>query len=705
MCGSAVFVLYLAVAFVVMPLLGLLMDLGRSLAGGGGGHIRATVINKKGPNAIHVPPAPDLDGRNYPSLAGMKLRSVQDTKEEVMKLHKEMKKARQATGNKVGDALADTLEDLVPEWLHRNDLTADEQGEKVNVGGNAATKAVTVMEDDEEGRIPARENQGGVDEAAADERDANDFDGNPEEGIDAVNIDDDIDEARGDDAVQEPLPQKGNVDKVAKIVKSPVQRDQKTQRADGEIERRQRTLENMDDLPLSSSCPVDFAPDNLSPTLVTQCTLNRVDLLLETCNRWKGPIILSLFLANAEEESAWSNRQSNWEEMCPQITILTHRATAGEHEAGSYPVNKLRNIGLDAVRTSHVFVMDADFVPSADLHGTIGEVLSARHQMEHIESGGAGTSIGQRDAIIVPAFERKPPEPCSSIEDCRKYIKEDSTFIPQSIEDLRNCSRGSKKDCIVFQSDNNWEGHHTTHSDQWLKGDWYDDGDYREAEPDSNTAGDGGMEKKKGRREKMDLSRKIKTVKCFDSLRYEPWVVLRWCPSAAKANAQGSKDNNRPVAPYFDERFHGYGKNKIEMISHLRFLGYTFSILPMSFIIHQPHPESEHKAVWKDVQNEDLHYDMDELYPKFLRELARKYDGGKNAAPTCKKHKQQAKDKKKNEEEEKDGKPKTDKNNARAAAVAAGIHRQIDAYAATANIEKKKKAERIDIQNVEKEDN
>ena len=80
--------------------------------------------------------------------------------------------------------------------------------------------------------------------------------------------------------------------------------------------------------------------------------------------------------------------------------------------------------------------------------------------------------------------------------------------------------------------------------------------------------------------------------------------------------------------------------------------------------------------------------------------MARKYDGGKNAVPTCKKHKQQAKDKKKNEEEEKDGKPKTDKNNARAAAVAAGIHRLIDAYAATANIEKK--AGRIDI---EKEDN
>ena len=280
--------------------------------------------------------------------------------------------------------------------------------------------------------------------------------------------------------------------------------------------------------------------------------------------------------------------------------------------------------------------MDADFVPSSDLHTTIGDVLNARLQMEQMEDSDV-LNNSNRDAIIVPAFERKPPEPCSTIEDCRKYIKDDSGFIPQSIEELRDCSWGSKKECIVFQSDNNWEGHHTTHSDQWLKGDWYDDGDYRAAEG------------KQRRREKLDLSRKIKTVQCFDSYRYEPWVVLRWCPSSTskKANGGATRDNvHRPVAPYFDERFYGYGKNKIEIISHLRFLGYAFSVLPMSFIIHQPHPESEHKAVWKDVQHEDLHIDMDELYPKFLRELARKYDGGKNGVPTCKKQKEAKKNKK-----------------------------------------------------------
>jgi Glycosyl-transferase for dystroglycan len=61
------------------------------------------------------------------------------------------------------------------------------------------------------------------------------------------------------------------------------------------------------------------------------------------------------------------------------------------------------------------------------------------------------------------------------------------------------------------------------------------------------------------------------------------------------------------LAPYYDERFYGYGKNKIQFISHLRFLEYQFSILPNCLIVHSPHPESDAKQVWNDVQDYKLH--------------------------------------------------------------------------------------------------
>jgi hypothetical protein len=42
------------------------------------------------------------------------------------------------------------------------------------------------------------------------------------------------------------------------------------------------------------------------------------------------------------------------------------------------------------------------------------------------------------------------------------------------------------------------------------------------------------------------------------------------------------------IVPYYDERFHGYGKNKIQHVAHLRVMGYQFAILPEGFIVHYP---------------------------------------------------------------------------------------------------------------------
>jgi predicted glycosyltransferase involved in capsule biosynthesis len=113
-------------------------------------------------------------------------------------------------------------------------------------------------------------------------------------------------------------------------------------------------------------------------------------------------------------------------------------------------------------------------------------------------------------------------------------------------------------------------------------------------------------------------------------------VVIRWCPgsSSTATSAQSSNTTTiRPVAPYYDERFHGYGKNKIEFIAHLRLAFYQFAILPRGFIVHNPHVESKSKQAWNNVSSSissagvanNLHVDMDRLYPVFLKELIQKY--------------------------------------------------------------------------------
>lgn len=54
--------------------------------------------------------------------------------------------------------------------------------------------------------------------------------------------------------------------------------------------------------------------------------------------------------------------------------------------------------------------------------------------------------------------------------------------------------------------------------------------------------------------------------------KYEPFVIL-----------------SRRMAPWADERFVGYGGNKIAYINQLHGLGFGFHVHPYGFVIHVPH--------------------------------------------------------------------------------------------------------------------
>lgn len=341
----------------------------------------------------------------------------------------------------------------------------------------------------------------------------------------------------------------------------------------------ERTLHTMEDFPNQSQCPGSVT--SVKTTLMVQCSLDRMWILNETCQRWHDPIVAVVHMAN--DDTVFDE----WKTSCPQMTIVPYVADKNEKE-WNYPVNRLRNIGLDAVQTSHVIVADVDFVPSQDLDQTIRVVLEERQRQR------AATNLvaaEDRDAIVVPAFERV--EHCAN-QDCSQFLKADGSYLPKTKDDLRGCV--NDKHCTVFQAKNNWEGHHSTNSQKWLQGDYY--------EADEVTLED------------QSKSKIIKRVPCFDSLRYEPYVVIRWCPSSS---------STKPAAPYYDERFYGYGKNKIQLVSHLRMLAYQFSILPEGFIVHNPHADSKAKKVWDDVEDYKLHEQMDALYPQFLKELIAKY--------------------------------------------------------------------------------
>lgn len=562
---SVLLVAHVAVWHVLVPATHILLEYGRTLSGGKHGFM-------------------DLSSLSLPSLEQQRMEAVR-LKEERDRL--------QYSSDRRHDERMKVLERIAPDWYHRNDgakqpkkhvlkESYDERprpGVKRRRRPNRAQRPVSSEEE-----IAERGTRHHLPHVVADSANA---------VVNATKTDEVPKEKDLSAAAQKTAADHAEKPAVVPVNDTvPVITANTTRRDEGKL--LQRTLQNMDTFPKQSSCPEDLSSTDIKTTLVIQSSLERVWILEETCRRWKSPIVVAIHAPHGTVDEHPSIVSAK--EKCPNLTVLLLRASK-DATTWAYPVNRLRNMALDAVQTSHILVADVDFVPSVHLDETIRTTIEEQEPL---------VDASHLEAMIVPAFERVPPEPCSMEHDCSIYLKSNASFIPQTLEELRACT--VKKECSVFQRSNNWEGHYSTRSESWLKEDWY------EAEVNSTTS---------NTTERV-VAKRIRTIKCFDSLRYEPYVVLRWCPISANTT---DKESLVPVAPYYDERFYGYGKNKIQLISHLRFKGYHFSVLPKGFITHNPHIESAAKATWNNVQENKLHQEMDALYPDFLEELWIKYGG------------------------------------------------------------------------------
>jgi len=367
-----------------------------------------------------------------------------------------------------------------------------------------------------------------------------------------------------------------------------------------------RTLLNRQDHSKFSACPT-YGVEKVSITLVTQTTFDRLNLLHLTCQRWRSsPLIVTVYLSLDEYKTKWNSSQTELKKICNSDTVLIpHISESNEERSLKYPINKLRNEALDRVTSSHVFITDMDMIPSNGLDSDILESIDLAIERRLDDDGDNG--LDPKDVIVVPAFEKKLNEDCETLEACQEYMEKDVKFIPRDIQELKEQIIAGE--CIVFQSDINRDGHHTTNTKEWIESSY----------------------------DQLSSKRGLKSIECFESYRYEPFVVIPWC--ALKSNAeQLLMRRPGPRSPYFDERFYGYGKNKIQHIAHMRRIGFQFMVMPPTgFITHFPHPVSSTKETWNDTKHFDLHTKMDLLFPQFLKDLEKEYSPSLEQTPICRK--------------------------------------------------------------------
>ncbi len=180
-----------------------------------------------------------------------------------------------------------------------------------------------------------------------------------------------------------------------------------------------------------------------------------------------------------------------------------------------------------------------------------------------------------RAAFVVPAFEHRS-RGCASMAQCRASMSgggggaaaaADDDFstsypaMPARFAALERCLDAA--DCAVFQADNNRDGHATTDTRAWLS--QAGEREVRElpcfasnrCAPRARRA-----PQRTGRGRSREARSSLPSLLPFS--RYEPYLVVR----------------AGPPTPLYDERFTGYGKNKIEHVTHLRWAGWRFAVLP-----------------------------------------------------------------------------------------------------------------------------
>ena len=192
-----------------------------------------------------------------------------------------------------------------------------------------------------------------------------------------------------------------------------------------------------------------------------------------------------------------------------------------------YPINALRNRAIKLAKTEIIFMLDVDFVASADLG------LSPPGYRDPVVYDQMVELTLQRKALVLPAFE---------IVKRHQDLLMGQNFARNLALFGKNTMREHYMMHMVdaFNGEDAPWGHGPTNTSKWIQ-----------------------------------LNAPI-TYRAYYEPKYEPFLVL-----------------SRKVIPWCDERFVGYGGNKIAFINQLQGSGFTFHVHPYGYVIHVPHVKTK----------------------------------------------------------------------------------------------------------------
>lgn len=145
---------------------------------------------------------------------------------------------------------------------------------------------------------------------------------------------------------------------------------------------------NFDTITVGAPICNKIDPNQISFTLVTQLSDERLWMMRHHCAGWNSDVSLAVFTdrkKDAVEKELHGLGCSNF-----KVNLLPKH----DFKSGDYPVNILRNLAISSVKTSHFLYIDADFWLS---HHT--DKILMKRDVRRVLSG------DPQQAIVLPAYQ------------------------------------------------------------------------------------------------------------------------------------------------------------------------------------------------------------------------------------------------------------------------------------------------------------
>lgn len=211
----------------------------------------------------------------------------------------------------------------------------------------------------------------------------------------------------------------------------------------------------------------------ISFTLVTQLSADRLWMMEHHCKRYPHETSIAVWTNETLQET-----RDKLEDMNCNLDLLHVKVMNASLGAwNDYPVNGLRNMALESVRSSHIIYIDVDFWTSESL---IDILMGNEETINALVKN-------PKQAIVIPAFQLF--RQCREWKDCRN---KNLPFMPYTKEDLMEMFKNKRGN--VFDPTNRG-GHGSTLYKQWMK----------------------------------QNSGALLDIPCLKSNRYEPFLVIRYC--------------------------------------------------------------------------------------------------------------------------------------------------------------------------------